>query len=87
MDLAQFRTEARKRIESALPPKHEIDTIIVEQQFGGFRVGKADFLGFDPVINVPIKKKEDKITYEIETLNPKYTELALKIEKKLSELT
>jgi hypothetical protein len=56
-------------------------------KFGGFRVRKKGIFSLKPVINVPIKMKDEKITYEVEPIDPKYANLALKIGKKLSEIT
>lgn len=87
MDVVKFYTEARKRIEPVLPPKHDLDTTFTGDLIGGFLVRKEGFMSAEPVINIPIKTKDDKVVYEVEPLDPKYSELALKIGKKLSEIT
>ncbi len=87
MDLTEFSAEARKRITSTLPPKHQLETIIVKQKFSGFCVGKKSFLSFQPVSNVTIQEKDDKFIYEVKSLNPEYAELAKKIGEQLSKIT
>ncbi len=73
MDMAQFYSEARKRIEPELSPRR--NTIASDGKFGGFRVRKKSFAFVKPVIDVPVRTKEEKIVYEVEPLDPKYTNL------------
>lgn len=87
MDMPTFYAEARKRIEPELPLEHDLTTMSAGGKFGGFRVRKKAMLSNKPVINIPVAMKEEKIVYSVEPLDPKYAELALKLGKKLSEIT
>ena len=87
MDMSQFYTEARRRIESELPPEYDVTSMSSGGKFGGFKVRKKAAFNVKPVINVPVEQNEEKIVYRVEPMDPSYAELATKIGKKLAEIS
>ena len=86
MDLDQYAVEARKQIIPLLPPKHAIDTLLVNKKFTGFRIGRTSFLAFDHVMIVGITKEGDNFVYKISPINDEYAGLGKKIGEALSKI-